>query len=524
MMQISSPSQRKFTPGPRGPRRVASVPVRLGAGFERRGSSSSTSEQCAVASTTTPGSAAAASAQNIDLLFAHSSAKIVSFSAVGSGGRLLPWTSPAERTIASGPIRIYKTIPHDIAFLQSGSALRPVLSRSQCWNVDGRGTFCLQIRPGSFWRLEILEPEDAPAVKAIEFSGVLVKILAYEVTACPFQRTGENCVSREAEVFGTLQPSKVWRRPSKVAELADLGEVEEISVQGFEKKELVAEEEEEEAGILGGLESPPAKIEELKEGATNTLVDISRKDVSHKERAVPSSVGPMMEWNGFKTPDFSTDTNTFPTISTRSSRTSTPSPSRPTSPTTKRQSKIQSQEIRIAKRRERATSLIDVRTEPRMFTNPSQDSPTPSNASTPSLWSGSDSQSEENWSESVSTPPRNTPPHRFDPISTTTKPRLTRSASQIMLSGGVSIANLVVIKPSSYIAGLMFSIAAKIASRAVTGAAYTLTEKIYSTDMSIEALDDDDVEAVLEYEDDYGVYERPRKTRVGAWDEDWGVE
>jgi hypothetical protein len=78
------------------------VPVRLGAGFERRGSSSSTSEQCAVASTTTPGSAAAASAQNIDLLFAHSSAKIVSFSAVGSGGRLLPWTSPAERTIASG--------------------------------------------------------------------------------------------------------------------------------------------------------------------------------------------------------------------------------------------------------------------------------------------------------------------------------------------------------------------------------------------------------------------------------------
>lgn len=59
--------------------------------------------------------------------------------------------------ILLGPIRIYKTIPHDIAFLQSGSALRPVLSRSQCWNVDGRGTFCLQIRPGSFWRLEILE-------------------------------------------------------------------------------------------------------------------------------------------------------------------------------------------------------------------------------------------------------------------------------------------------------------------------------------------------------------------------------
>lgn len=56
-----------------------------------------------------------------------------------------------------GPIRIYKTIPHNIAFLHSGSALRPVLSKSQCWNVDGRGVFCLQIRPGSYWRLEILE-------------------------------------------------------------------------------------------------------------------------------------------------------------------------------------------------------------------------------------------------------------------------------------------------------------------------------------------------------------------------------
>lgn len=68
-----------------------------------------------------------------------------------SGGR------KSWELILLGPIRIYKTIPHDIAFLQSGSALRPVLSRSQCWNVDGRGTFCLQIRPGSFWRLEILE-------------------------------------------------------------------------------------------------------------------------------------------------------------------------------------------------------------------------------------------------------------------------------------------------------------------------------------------------------------------------------
>lgn len=70
-----------------------------------------------------------------------------------------PHDIPTDRRpfLYTGSIRIYKTIPHDIAFLQSGSALRPVLSRSQCWNVDGRGIFCLQIRPGNFWRLEILE-------------------------------------------------------------------------------------------------------------------------------------------------------------------------------------------------------------------------------------------------------------------------------------------------------------------------------------------------------------------------------
>lgn len=72
---------------------------------------------------------------------------------------LMAQQTTADRVlfIYIGSIRIYKTIPHDIAFLQSGSALRPVLSKSQCWNVDGRGIFCLQIRPGNFWRLEILE-------------------------------------------------------------------------------------------------------------------------------------------------------------------------------------------------------------------------------------------------------------------------------------------------------------------------------------------------------------------------------
>lgn len=134
------------------------------------------------------------SEQNIDLLFAHSSARIVSFDTAVTCQSLLPWRSSAERTIASGnplwppssftesnltycvccvlgPIRIYKTLPHNIAFLQSGSVLRPVLSKSQCWNVDGCGVFCLQIRPGNFWRLEILEFVSPVPVVAPWFGG-----------------------------------------------------------------------------------------------------------------------------------------------------------------------------------------------------------------------------------------------------------------------------------------------------------------------------------------------------------------
>lgn len=55
-----------------------------------------------------------------------------------------------------GPLRIYRTLPQEVAFLQSGSALRPLLKRTQCWNVDGNRVFCLQLRPGNYWRIEIL--------------------------------------------------------------------------------------------------------------------------------------------------------------------------------------------------------------------------------------------------------------------------------------------------------------------------------------------------------------------------------
>lgn len=367
----------------------------------------------------------------------------------------------------------------------------------------------------------MVRPEDGEAVKAIEFRGVLISTLAYEITVCPFLRTGESCV-REAEVLGVLQPSKVWRRPSRMASV-DFRAVHELPM--VEEKKSVVEELEQEVDVFE-LELTP-KPEEDK---NVTPIDISPKgDVSPKDQTFLPSVD-FAEWQGFVTPkSFGvsrscavpsqlTNENAFSTLSTPPSCISSPCPS-PTKIPTTWHAPSQPQAITIVKRRDRSSSSVSVETESTAYTTPPQGSPTPSTASTPTLWSGSDYQSEDNWCE-VTTPAR-APQRIFDPVSTTTKPRLTRSASSIMLSSAAGIANVVVIRPSSYIAGLMFSIAAKIATRAVTGAAYSLTERMYTVDLAIVGLDDDEG---FECEDDYGGCIRPGK--ADAWErfDPWGVE
>lgn len=371
----------------------------------------------------------------------------------------------------------------------------------------------------------MVRPEDGEAVKAIEFRSVLVKILAYEITVCPFLRTGESCV-REAELLGVLQPSKVWRRPSRTASV-DLRAAKELPM--VDERKSVVEEPEQEVEVFG-LELTPKPME-LKEGKSVDPIDISPEgDASPEDQTFLSSVD-FAEWQGFVAPkSFGvsrscaappqlTDENAFSTLSAPSSCISTPCPS-PTKIPTTWHTPSQSQAITITKRRDRSSSIASVETESTAYTTPSQGSPTPSTASTPTLWSGSDYQSEDNWSE-LTTPPRAPPQRIFDPISTTTKPRLTRSASSIMLSSAAGIANVVVIRPSSYIASLMFSIAAKIATRAVTGAAHSLSERMYSTDLAISGLDGDEG---FECEDDYGVCLRPGK--VDGWEkmDPWGVE
>lgn len=91
-------------------------------------------------------------------------------------------------TRLAGPLRVYRA-PGSVAFLSCSSALRPILPKSQCWEVEMSSTFVLQIRPPQYWRIEL--PHKTPEERrwAESFRDVLGKVLLFEKTPCPFKRT-----------------------------------------------------------------------------------------------------------------------------------------------------------------------------------------------------------------------------------------------------------------------------------------------------------------------------------------------
>ncbi|KAK3320014.1 inheritance of peroxisomes protein 1-domain-containing protein [Cercophora scortea] len=141
----------------------------------------------------------------VDTLYAHPSVKIVSFTAGTRPGALspraavssaldvepgsLPSSSQFEITIAAGHFRIYRA-PGSVAFLSCGSALQPILPKSQAWCVDEASSkFILQIRRPQYWRIEVpvISPEDVQRAQLLR--DVFDKILQFEKTECPFRRS-----------------------------------------------------------------------------------------------------------------------------------------------------------------------------------------------------------------------------------------------------------------------------------------------------------------------------------------------
>ncbi|KAL2115092.1 hypothetical protein VTJ04DRAFT_10755 [Mycothermus thermophilus] len=135
----------------------------------------------------------------VDTLYAHPNVKIVAFTAGARPFSISPrpaevepgtlqWWSPLERTIAVGPFRIYRA-PNSVAFLSCGSALQPILPKSQVWCVDVESSkFILQIRRPQYWRIELPIGTEEEVNLAQHLRQVFDAILLFEKTECPFQR------------------------------------------------------------------------------------------------------------------------------------------------------------------------------------------------------------------------------------------------------------------------------------------------------------------------------------------------
>ncbi|TQN73800.1 hypothetical protein CSHISOI_01635 [Colletotrichum shisoi] len=161
----------------------------------------------------------------IETLYNHPNVKIVAFAAVSRGrprspGRgltdepgLLSAYSQLERTIAIGPFRIYRT--GSVAFLNCGSALQPMLPKSQCWALaEDSSKFVLQIRRPNYWRIEIPVTNPDEQELAVALKGVWDQILQFEKTECPFKRSFTIALPDKPKTPAKRRP---WTPPVKGA-------------------------------------------------------------------------------------------------------------------------------------------------------------------------------------------------------------------------------------------------------------------------------------------------------------------
>ncbi|KXH52452.1 hypothetical protein CSAL01_02070 [Colletotrichum salicis] len=128
----------------------------------------------------------------VETLYNHPNVKIVAFAAASRGRARSPGRGPSdepgslsahsqlERTIAIG----------SVAFLNCGSALQPMLPKSQCWALaEDSSKFVLQIRRPNYWRIEIPVTKADEQELAAALKGVWDQILQFEKTECPFKRS-----------------------------------------------------------------------------------------------------------------------------------------------------------------------------------------------------------------------------------------------------------------------------------------------------------------------------------------------
>ncbi|KAL5606311.1 hypothetical protein BROUX41_002726 [Berkeleyomyces rouxiae] len=172
--------------------------------------------------------------KKVETLYSHPNVKIIAFSATArtsprsaaaqhSPKEVLTWSSHLERTIAVGAFKIYRA-PGSVAFLNCGSALQPILPKSQCWCLDEEGSrFVLQIRRPQYWRIELPLDSSDDCHRAELLRDVLNGILLFEKTVCPFERTFGVEIPEPSEPSASTLPKRQLWKPSDTAFVSPLG-------------------------------------------------------------------------------------------------------------------------------------------------------------------------------------------------------------------------------------------------------------------------------------------------------------
>ncbi|KAL1310845.1 hypothetical protein AAFC00_001079 [Neodothiora populina] len=201
----------------------------------------------------------------------------------GDWGNGLAWENATERTLAAGPLEIYR-VPGSVSFLHSGALLHAILPRSQCWCVDGVSKFVFRIRPDTYYRIELpsTNPGEEELVEGLKLT--LSKVLYYERTACPFRRGFGDALPEMPEVprrslsrSASVGRAKKWTferrwRPegergnlealSQLSSIRDEGRYAVQHAQGHQYSRLEEEKEDEEESQAGAeAEERPATVD-----------------------------------------------------------------------------------------------------------------------------------------------------------------------------------------------------------------------------------------------------------------------
>lgn len=464
----------------------------------------------------------------------------------------------------SGPLRIYRVL--EVSFLNSGTTLRPILAKSQCWCVDGESKFVLKIGYDSYYRIELPDTNAEQIQKVAEFKKVLTRVLQFERTPCPFRR---GFIVELPERPTEPVRKRPWRPRQESQPSTGQDQELEHEVAGNERnasESTVSEHEETNTGVFDGSDSAiegsettkatsladgevfhngDGEIKDPDNGATHTIdygpdqIDLLRTPTRPKSLKAARAITAPPQLTLRTTPPSSTSSEAVTAQTTRTQSPSfsssmesfhsfhspisplPPSPpySRPSSPVVDvcGEDSIQAHRTRNSKVNALHPMTTTEAARQYIVTPPLPDSATQAESSppfpqTPTLISDTASQGEDSWSEAITPSPRTQLRHRRSSRRRTPSPLpapvnlyspTTRLSGHHLTTAILQKTCSLLLGPPVQLVALMLNIARKIANGSYSGFSFGTGESGRKIPCSWEFSDTED-EDVWE-EDDYGV-------------------